>query len=207
MNNAISNITITADKIKLEGYTTINEGFSIDEYGSMTATSGFIAGLKITGNALTNEGFDNDSYIILRNDPVSTFVGIGCDVSASPGYRITGRFENRRNDGDLLYSNIAIRAVAENGVKNYALLGTGNIVTSGAIADRHLWYARSPKNDTVTIVNEGAMESTTLMFYCSHSNSGISLPTLEAILNFFDVSDENMGDFLVKFTIIASPFS
>lgn len=204
MNNAISNITITADRIKLEGYTTINGGFSIDEYGSMTATSGFIAGLEISGNGLTNEGFDNDSYIILRNDPLNTFVGIGCDVSASPGYRITGRFENKRTYGDLVYSNIAIRAVALNGLKNYAILGTGDIVTSGAIADRHLWYMRSSGNDVVSIVNQDRMQSTTLMFYCSHTNSGVTLPTLEALQYFFDSND--MGDFLVKLTIVASPF-
>lgn len=49
---------ITAGKIALEGYTTINNGFSVDLDGSMTATSGHIAGFDIT----EDDGFTKKIY-------------------------------------------------------------------------------------------------------------------------------------------------
>ena len=44
INNDTSSTTINADKIKLEGYTTINDGFSIDMEGNMTANNGTFTG-------------------------------------------------------------------------------------------------------------------------------------------------------------------
>jgi hypothetical protein len=44
INQSAEEISIEASKIKLEGYTTINEGFSIDEEGNMTAKNATING-------------------------------------------------------------------------------------------------------------------------------------------------------------------
>lgn len=56
--NVISkNINLTADHIKLEGYTTINGGFSVDTNGNMTCTNatinGTITGSNIIGNTIS----------------------------------------------------------------------------------------------------------------------------------------------------------
>ena len=56
--NVISkNINLTADHIKLEGYTTINGGFSVNTNGNMTCTnatiSGTITGSNIIGNTIS----------------------------------------------------------------------------------------------------------------------------------------------------------
>lgn len=56
--NVISkNINLTADNIKLEGYTTINGGFSVNTNGNMTCTnatiSGTITGSNIIGNTIS----------------------------------------------------------------------------------------------------------------------------------------------------------
>ena len=56
--NVISkNINLTADSIKLEGYTTINGGFSVNTDGNMTCTnatiSGTITGSNIIGNTIS----------------------------------------------------------------------------------------------------------------------------------------------------------
>jgi hypothetical protein len=70
--------TITADKIKLEGYTTINNGFSVDEEGNMKAKSGEIGGWSLNPNGLSNgiQSINNNGYsniytyadmVIIRN--------------------------------------------------------------------------------------------------------------------------------------------
>ena len=96
ISNGISAATIQADHINLTGHTmaftgdqiTINtDNFELDKSGNVsmkgkiTATSGQIAGMKIRGLGLTNEGFDNDAYIILRNNKFNTFAGIGYSIT------------------------------------------------------------------------------------------------------------------------------
>lgn len=134
-------ITISADHIHLEGYTTINNGFSIDSNGSLTATgatitgnitasSGKIAGFEISGNGLTNYPFTNDAYIIFRNDYHSCFAGIGGNVlPASSGARGVARFENH-DDSDWwgLGSNYAMLVSAKNASDCVAIsIGGGHI--------------------------------------------------------------------------------
>lgn len=97
ISNGISTATIQADQINLTGHTMAFTGnqitidtsnFKLDGSGNVemsgkvVATSGQIAGMKISGLGLTNAGFDNDAYIILRNDKLNTFAGIGYHVAA-----------------------------------------------------------------------------------------------------------------------------
>lgn len=49
---------LQANKIQLEGYTTINEGFSVDLEGNMKATSGEVGGWEINQNGLINNDID-----------------------------------------------------------------------------------------------------------------------------------------------------
>ena len=97
ISNGISTATIQADQINLTGHTMAFTGnqitidtsnFKLDGSGNVemsgkvVAMSGQIAGMKISGLGLTNAGFDNDAYIILRNDKLNTFAGIGYHVAA-----------------------------------------------------------------------------------------------------------------------------
>lgn len=79
--------------------------------GTLYTDSGKLGGLKIQGDSLTNEGFDNDAYIIMRNDKNKTFAGIGGNLlpMSAGGISAVARFENnRRVTGDLAPSNIAL---------------------------------------------------------------------------------------------------
>lgn len=69
INASQEGVSIKADKISLEGYTTINDNFKIDEHGNMEAkngkfsgeigaTSGEIAGLTIKDNSLYHRWYD-----------------------------------------------------------------------------------------------------------------------------------------------------
>lgn len=122
ISNGISKASIRADQISLEGVVTANKYFKINTDGSMQASAGQIAGMKIEGEGLTNKGFDNDAYIILRNDIHKVFAGIGGNVlPASTGTRAVARFTNEESSkffGDVNYSVVC---GAKGAVNNVAL--------------------------------------------------------------------------------------
>lgn len=122
ISNGISKASIRADQISLEGVVTANKYFKINTDGSMETIAGKIAGMKISGDGLTNEGFDNDAYIVLRNDIHKVFAGIGGNVlPASTGARAVARFTNEESSkffGDVNYSVVC---GAKGAVSNVAL--------------------------------------------------------------------------------------
>lgn len=106
-----SGIRLAADQITFLGKTVINDKFVVDDDGNVTmdgftatnanitgtinAHEGNIAGFRISGNGLTNTPFQNDAYIIFRNDYHKCFAGIGGNVlPATTGARAVARFEN-----------------------------------------------------------------------------------------------------------------
>lgn len=83
--------------------------------GRVEADNGTIAGLNIEGTGLTNKGFNNDAYIVFRNDLVKTFAGIGSNLlpATMGGVSTVARFENNRVGKDQMDpENIAIVAGA-----------------------------------------------------------------------------------------------
>lgn len=106
-----SSLLFDADHINFLGKTVINDKFVVDKDGNVTmdhftatnanitgninANEGHIAGFEISGNGLTNTPFQNDAYIIFRNDYHKCFAGIGGNVlPATTGARAVARFEN-----------------------------------------------------------------------------------------------------------------
>ncbi len=72
-NLVSNNITLTADNINLEGYTTINGNFSVDASGTMSCTNANISGTlngcaingsTINGSEITSNGSNNDRTYI-----------------------------------------------------------------------------------------------------------------------------------------------
>ena len=63
INQSAEEIQIQADKIKLEGYTTINDGFSIDENGNMIANNGTFNGLINAGKIAVSGYTETNPYI------------------------------------------------------------------------------------------------------------------------------------------------
>lgn len=149
----ITNAKIKADRIILEGAITANGTFRIDTSGSMQASAGQIAGMKIEGEGLTNEGFDNDAYIVLRNDTHKVFAGIGGNVlPASTGARAVARFTNEEISkffGDVNYS---IVCGAKGAVTNVALdMTLGGYITGLRIKNARLSSGGSSYRSPVAI--------------------------------------------------------
>ena len=152
-NGYITNALIKADRIKLEGLTTVNKYFKINTDGSMQASAGQIAGMQISGDGLTNEGFDNDAYIVLRNDTHKVFAGIGGNVlPASTGTRAVARFTNEESGryyGDINYS---IVCGAKGAVTNVALdMTLGGYITGLRIKNARLSSGGSSYGSPVAI--------------------------------------------------------
>lgn len=138
--NGISSATITADQINLNGVVTANSNFKINKDGSMEALAGKIAGMQISGDGLTNEGFDNNAYIVLRNDTHKVFAGIGGNVlPASTGTRAVARFTNEESGryyGDI---NYALFCGAKGATTNVALdMTLGGYITGLRIKSARL---------------------------------------------------------------------
>lgn len=113
-----SAIKLTADKITLEGVTTINNSFSVGTDGTTR-----IAGFTVSGNGLINSGFNNDAYVIFRNDTYNTFAGIGGNIlPASTGLRAVARFENHDTTDQWGFAaNYTMLVSAQGGRDNVAI--------------------------------------------------------------------------------------
>ena len=87
MKDASGNVVFSAK----DGNVTCDTG----TFNNVAVESGKIAGFNIEGMGLTNEGLDNDAYVIIRNDSANVFAGIGANVLPdSSGIRALGRFDN-----------------------------------------------------------------------------------------------------------------
>ena len=127
------------------------------EYGEFTgtvnATAGQIAGVKIQGNALTNESFQNDAYIILRNDSKGTFAGIGGNMMpATTLTEAVGRFENDHVDTQATaHVGLYLKAGGVNGSDD--VMPSGNIalyISGGKVAGLRPYLRRVGTSQTLS---------------------------------------------------------
>jgi len=190
--NATGIVSIDADKINFIGKTIINEKFWVDDdgivymekanvSGTINATSGKIAGFSISGNGLVNTGFNNDAYVIFRNDTYNTFAGIGGNVlPTSSGMRAVARFENhdKTNQWGLGY-NVAVIMSAKNSDYNLAFAGNGNGFLAGYIAGYGFQEKTCDKENTCFILHP--KESLLFIVDVTKQKASIGLPSLSEI--------------------------
>lgn len=125
-----SAIKLTADKIDINGVTTINNSFSVESNGT-THLGGFV----VSGNGLTNRNtngtYTNDAYVIFRNDAHGCFAGIGGNVlPAISGSRGVARFENHdESDWWGLGANYAMIVSARGTNDNIAIAMEGGCIS------------------------------------------------------------------------------
>ncbi len=187
---------IKAQTIDAEGATFTN----VTVTGSINATEGRIAGFRIAGDGLINENekgkFTNDAYVIFRNDPHSTFAGIGGNVlPASSGARAVARFENNdKTDQWGLGSNYAMILSAKNAEHNFAMVGQGHCSIRGNM-EGYLAQKITLAEGSVTEIdyNKGAK----VLFENSLGRSGLYLPRLSTLRNSIDAgADESFAVFI-----------
>jgi hypothetical protein len=109
-------------------------------FNNVSINSGTIGGFTISGNGLTNEkSFDDDAYIILRNDNAGAFAGIGGNLlpASSGSLRAVARFENENKSKWFKYDNMgqnyAMILSAKNADRNIALSIFGGYIEGFAL--------------------------------------------------------------------------
>lgn len=174
----------------------------VAEHLTVTGSSK-IAGFSVSGNGLTNTPFNNDAYVIFRNDAHKCFAGIGGNVlPTSSGLRAVARFENEdTSDWWGLNRNIATLFSAKNGRYNHAFLGSGNGNLDGWIGGyRYSKYNLTSAN-TIYSGYSNLKDNNRWIIYSSVDNSGITLPKLSEVRDALSIGSSTK--FCVEFTIIA----
>ena len=174
----------------------------VAEHLTVTGSSK-IAGFSVSGNGLTNTPFNNDAYVIFRNDAHKCFAGIGGNVlPTSSGLRAVARFENEdTSDWWGLNRNIATLFSAKNGRYNHAFLGSGNGNLDGWIGGyRYSKYNLTSAN-TIYSGYSYLKDNNRWVIYSSVDNSGITLPKLSEVRDALSIGSSTK--FCVEFTIIA----
>ena len=162
-----------------------------------------IAGFSVSGNGLTNTPFDNDAYVIFRNDAHKCFAGIGGNVlPTSSGLRAVARFENEdTSDWWGLGRNVAMLLSAKNGTYNHAFLGDGNGTLNGWIDGyKYSQFTLSSAN-TIYIGYSNLKDNNRWVIYSSVDNSGITLPKLSEVREALGIGTSTK--FCVEFTVIS----
>ena len=162
-----------------------------------------IAGFSVSGNGLTNKPFDNDAYVIFRNDAQNCFAGIGGNVlPTSSGLRAVARFENEdTSDWWGIKRNIAALFSAKNGRYNHAFLGSGNGNLDGWIGGYKYSKYNLTSANTIYSGYSNLKDNNRWVIYSSVDNSGIALPKLSEVRDALSIGSSTK--FCVEFTIIA----
>ena len=174
----------------------------VAEHLTVTGSSK-IAGFSVSGNGLTNTPFNNDAYVIFRNDAHKCFAGIGGNVlSTSSGLRAVARFENEdTSDWWGLNRNIATLFSAKNGRYNHAFLGSGNGNLDGWIGGYKYSKYNLTSANTIYSGYSNLKDNNRWVIYSSVDNSGITLPKLSEVREALSIGSSTK--FCVEFTIIA----
>ena len=173
---------IKAQTIDAEGATFTN----VTVTGSINAAEGRIAGFRIVDDGLINENengkFTNDAYVVFRNDPHSTFAGIGGNVlPLSSGIRAVARFENNdKTDQWGLGRNYAMSLSASNAEYNFAIVGKGHCSVRGNM-EGYLAQKMTLEEGNIKEIdyNKGAK----VLFENSFERAGMFLPLLSTLRN------------------------
>ncbi len=174
----------------------------VAEHLTVTGSSK-IAGFSVSGNGLTNTPFNNDAYVIFRNDAHKCFAGIGGNVlPTSSGLRAVARFENEdTSDWWGLNRNIATLFSAKNGRYNHAFLGSGNGNLDGWIGGYKYSKFNLTSANTIYSGYSNLKDNNRWVIYSSVDNSGITLPKLSEVRDALSIGSSTK--FCVEFTIIA----
>ena len=174
----------------------------VAEHLTVTGSSK-IAGFSVSGNGLTNTPFNNDAYVIFRNDAHKCFAGIGGNVlPTSSGLRAVARFENEdTSDWWGLNRNIATLFSAKNGRYNHAFLGSGNGNLDGWIGGYKYSKYNLTSANTIYSGYSNLKDNNRWVIYSSVDNSGITLPKLSEVRDALGIGTSTK--FCVEFTVIS----
>ncbi len=206
--NLESGVKVTADNIVIDGVASFNNNFIVNTdgcieavngkfSGEITASSGTIAGLKISEHQLTN---DNASTTALVKFSSSTHISqIGRYVETDGTSPIFGSLSSACFGAwEVDSKNIAIIANATAGQFNYALLGKGDVVVQGSVIGSKL-AVFEPSDTNGYRISLYLLKSTTVLVKTSKSVT-LYLPTESDVRSYLSLGGTDT--FAVTITVI-----
>lgn len=198
---------IKADQIDADGITAKD----VDITGKITATSGSftgtvyaeqgqIGGLQISGNSLTNEGFNNDAMIVMRNDDKNVFTGIGVNVWPISAPNMTALCRLQNNQSRSAYkTNIGLYAEASGvpttGTDSNPDYGNHAIyIKKGDICGFRLRARRITASTTLSLMDS-------IIFCLNTSDITLTLPSSPEDGQLYLIRKVNLGNILIRGTI------
>lgn len=197
------------------GETASTANFSLGYDGKVTCKSGTfndikfesgqIAGFKVIGNGLTNDPYENDAYVLFKNNAHACFAGIGGNIlPISTQQRAVARFANEdKSDQWDIKANYAMLLSAKNGDRNYAFYGNGNGVLDGWIGGFGFYKYELTANNTIMggdlVLN--LKKANTFFIYSSAKGAGVAFPRLSDVRTALAVNPST--DFALEITIVA----
>lgn len=200
IKDSAGNTTLSANKDGIE----CNQGTfkNVNVTGEVNATSGKIAGLSVLGNSLTNAGFNNDAYIILRNDDANAFAGIGANILPSEtSMRSIARFANEDASTKNIFGtgrNIAMLLSAKNSDYNMAFGGSGCGFLDGYISGYGFEEMTLNEKNTCHIIHP--KKSLMIISNQTEQTASIGLPKLSSIRTLLGIG--NSEKFAIPIEII-----
>ena len=168
INQTAEQVSINASKISLEGLVTVNGKFTIDQYGSMTATGGTIANFTINNTAIYNgtnsmQSTTQGVYIgtdgIRQYNSANAYINMQNGVLTANGVDITGNL--KMTDGYVNIqttedeSSITSKITFENNYQTIDFLQNRKTkISSKAVTlENNVSYFREPELDLTQSLN------------------------------------------------------
>lgn len=122
-------------------------------FNNVIFQSGHIGGFRVSGTGLTNgPDFNNDAYIIFRNDENKTFAGIGGNVlPSSSGLTAVARFENGATNNFYGSTNYGVIIEASGASRNIGISLVGDIVMKGALVSIEPTFQSTGYTDSIIV--------------------------------------------------------
>lgn len=151
INQTAESIKIKANKISLEGYVTINEGFSIDARGNMTANNGNFNGgtIKIQSSSSNYIKISNGSILSVNNGITELTINDGKLQLRDASNNAVGRLGRSKWEGTDIYltsvaayygSTVALSAAYSSGAEAMATV----VVSSKNHTINSVYYNQGP---------------------------------------------------------------
>ncbi|MEG0560737.1 MAG: hypothetical protein RR513_09530 [Muribaculaceae bacterium] len=216
INQSSETIKISAQKIRLEGYVSINKNFEIlgngnmkavnaNISGSIFATKGEIGGFDISSNRIgvpfleggTNrDGLSLYNYLIKFKEG-NRLVLLGDNVvSQTSGQHLLGIIRNV--ESNPWGTNQCLAISAENALYNTAINYKGSIIGTGAIMD-YSYRQITPAANGITIID---YHTETILINFINQSSGVTLPKRSQIQAFLGITANTL--FSISITLICS---
>lgn len=166
--------------------------------GEINLGAGRVAGFRITGESLTNEGFGNNARIVFRNDAKGLIAALGGSLgSMTDVERFVGQFENREERMSIADRNTALKLRASGAVVNDAFNGEGNGVLDGMVCG---WKANVVRVGDGTAIDYS--KGNYVLATCYPGGDGLLLPTLSNMRTALGINDTGKA-FAAELTIVS----